>query len=178
MILRDGKLGGGWYLIKVRDVTVKKFLIKYFCIIKENTAYMGCVIQRCMFYSFYLFLSILLCNADSGLVANSNSYIWISNCIQIFELYSNVRIYIRMLKECVLSTCSWKRASSDDVGEKISQLHQELVNAYKKKKSFFIGKRGGVCDERDVTQKGSREQTWQRVMMRGKWVKKGNFSLT
>ena len=25
VILRDGKLGGGWYLIKVRDITVKKF---------------------------------------------------------------------------------------------------------------------------------------------------------
>ena len=25
VILHDGKLGGGWYLIRVRDVTVKKF---------------------------------------------------------------------------------------------------------------------------------------------------------
>ena len=44
VILRDGTLGrgrggrGGWYLIKVRDVTVKKISIKYFCIIKEKIA--------------------------------------------------------------------------------------------------------------------------------------------
>ena len=66
--LRDGKLGGGWYLIKICDVTVKKNSMKYFCIIKEKIAYMECVIQSSMFYSFYLFLSILLCNVDSALV--------------------------------------------------------------------------------------------------------------
>ena len=38
-----------------------------------------------------------------------------------------------MLKERVFSTCSLKMASSGDVGKKISQLHQELVNAYKKR---------------------------------------------
>ena len=62
VILRDGKLGGeggGWYLIKVCDVTVKKNLMEYFCIIKENHAYVECVIQSSMFYGFYLFLSIL-----------------------------------------------------------------------------------------------------------------------
>ena len=53
-----------------------------------------------MFYRFYLCLSILLCNVDSALVSDLNAYIWISNCIQIFELYWNVWIYIRMLKEC------------------------------------------------------------------------------
>ena len=45
-------------------------------------------------YSFYLFLSILVWNVDSALVSDSNVYISISNCIQMFELYSNVRIYI------------------------------------------------------------------------------------
>ena len=65
---------------------------------------MECVIQSSMFYSFYLLLSILLCNVDSSLVSDSDAYICISNCIQQFELYSNVRIYIRMLKECVFST--------------------------------------------------------------------------
>ena len=116
--------------------------MKCFCIIKEKIAYMECIIQSSMFYSFYLFLSILLCNVDSALVSDSNAYIWISNCIQMFELYSNVRIYIRMLKECVFSTCSWKMASSDDVGKKISQLHQELVNAYKKR---FMCENGQVA---------------------------------
>ena len=33
VILRDGKLGCGWYLIKVRDSMVKKVSIKQFCII-------------------------------------------------------------------------------------------------------------------------------------------------
>ena len=56
----------------------------------------------------------------------------------MFELYSIVRIYIRMLKECVFSTCSWKMASSDDIRKKISQLHQELVNAHKKKIRFLL----------------------------------------
>ena len=82
-----------------------------------------------MFYSFYLFLSIILCNVDSALISDSNVYIWISNCTQMFKLYSNVRIYIQMSKQCIFSTCSWKM-SSDNVGKKISQLHQELVNAY------------------------------------------------
>ena len=75
MILCDGKLGGGLYLIKVRDVMVKKISMKYFCKIKENIAYMECVIQSSMFYSFYLFLSILLCNVDSALISDSNAYI-------------------------------------------------------------------------------------------------------
>ena len=77
--------GGGWYLIKVREVTVKKNSMKYFCAFKENIAYMECVIQTSIFHSFYLFLSILLCNVDSALVSDSNAYIWISNCIQMFE---------------------------------------------------------------------------------------------
>ena len=33
-------------------------------------------------------------------------------------------------------------ASSDDIGKKISQLHQELVSAHKKKFRFLLGKRG------------------------------------
>ena len=59
----------------------------------------------------------------------------VSNYIEMFE------IYIPVLKGCVFSTCPRKIASSDDVGKKISQLHQELVNAYKKK-LFFIRKEG------------------------------------
>ena len=103
---------------------------------------MELVIQSSMFYSFYLCIFILLCNVDSALVLDLNAYIWISNCIQMFELYSNVRIYIRTLKECVLSTCSWKMASLDVVSKKISQLHQELVNAYKKR---FMCENGQVA---------------------------------
>ena len=59
--------------------------MKYFCIIKEKIACMKCVIQSSMFYSFYLLLSILLCIVDSDLVSDSNAYIWILNCIQMFE---------------------------------------------------------------------------------------------
>ena len=55
---------------------------------------MECVIQSSMFYSFYLFLSILLCNVDNALFSDSNAYAWISNCIQMLELKSNVRVYI------------------------------------------------------------------------------------
>ena len=45
--------------------------MKYFCIIKEKIAYVECVIQSSIFYSFYLFLSILFCNVDSALVSDS-----------------------------------------------------------------------------------------------------------
>ena len=67
--------GVGWYLIKVRDAMVKKISMTYFCIINEKIAYMECVIQRSMFYSFYQFLSILLCNVDSALVSDLNAYL-------------------------------------------------------------------------------------------------------
>ena len=50
-------------------------------------------------------------------------------------------------------------ASSDDVGKKISQLHQELVNGYKKKFRFLLERGGGVCAKPNVTQEGSCEQT-------------------
>ena len=127
--------------------------MKHFCIIKENVAYVECVIQSSMFYSFYLLFSILLCNVDSALVSDSNAYIWISNCIQMFELYSNVRIYIRMLTECVFSTCFWKMASSDDEKKKNIWKRKDislllLLSFLNPKISFFIGKRRGcLCWE-------------------------------
>ena len=65
---------------------------------------MECLLQSSMFYRFYLFHSIFLCNVDSALVSHSNAYISIWNRIEMFELYSNVRIQIPVLKECVLST--------------------------------------------------------------------------
>ena len=64
--------------------------MKYFCIIKEKIAYKECIIQCSMFHSFYLFLSILLCNVDSASVSDSNAYIRVSNCIQMFKFYSNL----------------------------------------------------------------------------------------
>ena len=39
-------------------------------------------------------------------------------------------------------TCSWKMAPSDDVSKKISQLHQDLVNAYKER---FMCENGQVA---------------------------------
>ena len=53
----------------------KKLNLPYFCLFKEKIAYMERVIQSSMFYNFYLFLSILLCNVDSALVSDSNAYI-------------------------------------------------------------------------------------------------------
>ena len=123
--------------------------MKYFCIIKEKTAYMECVIQSSMFYSFYLFLSILPCNVDSALFSDSNAYIWISNYFQMFKLYSNVRIFIRMLKECVFSACSWKMASSDDEKKNIWKRKEIslllLLSFLNPKISFFIGNGGCLC---------------------------------
>ena len=49
-----------------------------------------------MYYSFYLFLSILRCNVDSALVSDSNAYILIFNCIQLFKLYSNFQFVLYM----------------------------------------------------------------------------------
>ena len=115
-----------------------------------------------MFNSFYLFLSILGCNVDSSLVSNSNAYnLNLESC-------SNVRIYIRMLKECVFSTCSWKMAFSDDVGKKISQLHEELVNAYKKKLLLRGGEGRGCC--LCWTWRNARGFSWTNVAKRnGGW---------
>ena len=59
-------------------------------------------------------------------------------------------------------------ACSDDVGKKISQLHQELVNTYEKSSVWKRTSSCNVCAERDVTQEGSRGQTWQSVM--GEWA--------
>ena len=140
--------------------------MKYFCIIKEKIACMECLIQSSMFYSFYLFLSILLCNMDSALVSDSDAYIWISNRIEMLELYSNVQIYIRMLKECVFSICSWKIASSDD--EKNIWKRNEislllLISCLNPKISFFIGKgRGCLC----WAWRNAREFSWTNVTMR------------
>ena len=53
----------------------KKISMKYFCIIKENIGYMEWVIQSSMFFSFYLFLSMLLRNIDSALISDLNGYI-------------------------------------------------------------------------------------------------------
>ena len=91
----------------------------YFCIIKEKIAYMEYVIQRSMFYSFYLFLSILLYNVNSALVSDPNAY---SNEYLNFELHSNVRITFKYsnLYSNVEGMCFWKMASSNDVGKKIS----------------------------------------------------------
>ena len=88
--------------------------MKYFCIIMEKVAYMECVIQSRMFYSFYLFLSILLYNVDGALVSDSNAYVWNSNFIQMFELYSNVRIYIIYgVPRAGMACCGWDDVDFD-----------------------------------------------------------------
>ena len=62
------------------------------------------VIQSSMFYSFYLFLSILFCNVDSALISDSNGYVW----MLMLELYSNVRIYIIYgVSRARMTCCQW-----------------------------------------------------------------------
>ena len=137
------------YLIKVHDVTVKEISLKYFCIIKEKIAYTEYVIQSSMFYSFYLFLSILLCNEDSALVSDWNSYIRISNCIQMFKLYW----MFEFIFEC------WKNVFLVHVPERWHLQMMKKKNVWKRKEislllllfflnpkiSFLIGKgKGGV----------------------------------
>ena len=77
--------------------------MNYFCIIKENIAYIEYVVQSSMFCSLYLFLSILLCNVDSVLVSGSNAYIWISNCILL-----EISNFIGKGEECLC--WSWRNA--------------------------------------------------------------------
>ena len=100
---------------------------------------MECVIQSSMFYSFYLFLFILLYNVDRALVSDSNAYIWISSCTQMFELYSNIRIYVQFWRNVFLVHAleKWRL--------RMIQLHQELVNASKKKTVFYWEGRGCLC---------------------------------
>ena len=118
-----------------------------------------------MFYSFYLFLSILLCNVDNALVPDSNSYIWVSHCIQMFELYSNVRIYIKMLKDFVFSPCPWKMASSDDVGKHMKEERDFFTSTpiLFKFKNFAFYWEGGehLC----WAWRNAREFSWQSVMV-------------
>ena len=102
VILRDGKLGGRVVLDQSPWHHGKKIPIKHFCIIKEKIAYMECAIQTSMFYSFYLFLSILRCNVDSALVSDSNAYIWISHYIQMFELYSMFEFIFECWRDVLL----------------------------------------------------------------------------
>ena len=47
-----------------------------------------------------------------------------------------------------------------------------------RKNCFLLGRRGGVFADRGVTQKGSREQAQQSMMVGDRWVKKSNFSVT
>ena len=138
-----------------------------------------------MFCSFYLSLSILLCNVDSALVSDSNAYIWFSNCIQMFKLYSNVWIYIRMLKDLdvflVHALEKWRlRMMWKNIWKRKDISLLLLLFFLDPKISGFLGDggRGGVCAECDVTQEGSHEQTRQSVIVGGRWVEKGNSSVT
>ena len=64
-----------------------------------------------------MFLSILLCNVDTALVSDSNAYIWILNCIQLFKLYSNLRFVLHMtlqeLKWHVVDDVDFNDAEAD-----------------------------------------------------------------
>ena len=114
--------------------------MKYFRIIKEKIAFMECVIESSMFYSFCLSLSIFLCNVDSALVSYSNSYIWISNCIHIFEFifecWRNVIRRHALEKWRLQKKATWKR-------KEISLLL--LLSSLNPKISFFYLERGEGC---------------------------------
>ena len=126
--------------------------MKYFCIIKEKIACMECLIKSSMFYSFYLFLSILLFNEDSALVSDMNALFF------------------------VLLVLSWKK----NIWERKEISLLLLLSSLNPRTSLFIVKEvgWGVCAERDITQEGSCEQPWQRVTVEGRWAKKGNFNVT
>ena len=91
-------------MIKVCDVTEKNWK-NYFCVIEENIAYIERVIQSSMFYSFYLFLSILFGNVDSALISDLNAYVW------MLMLYSNVGIIFK----CSNLYYIWRFKSSNDM---------------------------------------------------------------
>ena len=113
---------------------------------------MECLIESSMFYSFYLFLSILLFNEDSALVSDMNALFF------------------------VLLVLSWKK----NIWERKEISLLLLLSSLNPRISLFIVKElgWGVCAERDITQKGSCEQPWQRVTVEGSWAKKGNFNVT
>ena len=150
--------------------------MKYFYIIKEKIAYMECVIQSNMFYSFYLLLSILPCNVDSALVSDSNAYIWFSNCIQMFKCLqllssdnNDMFCYLNILS----FLCCWYLIEKNIYIKRKEIALLLLLSFLNPKISFFIGKGGrSVCAERAVTQEGSCEKILQSVMVECRWIKK------
>ena len=81
---------------------------------------MESIIQKGMFYSFYLFLSILLSNVDSALVS---VFFLILNCTQMLEF----------IFECWRNVFLVHAHSLHQELTQISQLHQELVHVYEEK---------------------------------------------
>ena len=75
---------------------------------KSQPGYVSYMFLNFFAFCAFMFHKNMLKKTCSTLVSDSNTYIWISNRIQMFESYSNVRIYIQMLKECVFTICSWK----------------------------------------------------------------------
>ena len=66
VILRDGKLGGGWYLIKVRDVTIKRFNEVFLynqrkdCIYGMRNPKVACFIAFICAFPYYFVMQIVL----------------------------------------------------------------------------------------------------------------------
>ena len=65
------------------------------------------VIQSSMFYSFYLFLFILLCNVDSALVSGSIANIWVLNCANVRIIFNHVHEsqYLLQIVKCTDKAC-------------------------------------------------------------------------
>ena len=70
-----------------------------------------------------------------------------------------------LLKNCIFKCC-WQENTI--ALPRASQCLWEKI-------SFFFGRVGGVCVKCEVTQEGFCEQTWQIMMVGGRWVKNGNF---
>ena len=73
----------------------------------------------------------------------------------MFELYSNVRIYIPVLKECVFLVHALEKWRLQMMLAR--KYHSELVITYKENFVFYWERGRDACDERNVTQEGSRE---------------------
>ena len=76
-----------------------------------------------MYYSFYSYLSILRCNVDSALVSDSNAYIRILNCIQLFKLYSNFQFVLHT----TLQELQWHAVDDIDFNDAEADI-LEIVN--------------------------------------------------
>ena len=92
-------------------------------------------------------------------------------CIQLVSSDNNDMFYYLNILSFL---CCWYLVEKNIYIWKRKEIALLLLLSFLNPKiSFFIGKGGrSVCAERRVMQEGSREQTWQSVMVECKWIKK------